>query len=141
MPAGYSSTPFAKKLGLKPGYIIKLVNVPEYYFSLFTDLPAQLAEANKAETKKNFIHFFTKDKAELLEVLPRLKSELLPDGMIWVAWVKKSAGVATDVDESAVRNAALSIGLVDIKVCAIDEIWSGLKLVVPLKDRANSFCE
>jgi hypothetical protein len=133
--AGYSGTPLAKKLGIKPGFEIKLLNAPEYYFELFTDLPAGLSVNQNTTAKKDFIHFFTKQKEEYLTVLPELILELKPAGMIWVSWPKKSSKVATDVTEDIIRNYALQIGLVDIKVCALDDIWSGLKLVIPVKDR------
>lgn len=135
MAAGYSQTPLAKKLGIKPGFTIRLINAPEHYFSLFTDLTANIKQADTKAGKKNFIHFFSKDAAELLKVLPALKKELVPDGMIWVSWPKKASKVTTDVTEELIRNTALSNGLVDIKVCAVDETWSGLKLVIPVKDR------
>jgi hypothetical protein len=133
--AGYSGTPLAKKLGIKPGFEIKLINAPEHYFELFTDLPAGLSVNQNAPAKKDFIHFFTKQKEEYLSVLPELMRELKPAGIIWVSWPKKSSKVAMDVTEDIIRNYALQIGLVDIKVCAVDEIWSGLKLVIPVKDR------
>ena len=133
--AGYSSTPLAKKLGIKQGFKIKLVNAPAYYFELFADMPADLTIANTAKKELNFIHFFTKDSAELMQNLPVLKSEIVPNGMIWVSWPKKASQVATDVNEQAIRDLALSIGLVDIKVCAVDDTWSALKLVVPVKAR------
>jgi hypothetical protein len=133
--AGYSGTPLAKKLGIRDGFIIRLINRPEHYFDLFTDLPGDLILTDDAKKKKNFIHFFTKDAKELLKVLPCLRQEILPDGMIWVSWPKKSSKVLTDVSENLVRNTALANGLVDIKVCAVDETWSGLKMVIPVKDR------
>ena len=133
--AGYSGTQLAKKLGIKEGFKIRLINEPEYYYELFSDLPAELSILGKGKDKKNFIHFFTKDFEELNKVLPTLKNELVPDGMIWVSWPKKSSKVVSDVSENQVRDLALQSGLVDIKVCAVDEVWSGLKLVIPVKDR------
>jgi len=133
--AGYSGTPLAKKLGIKAGFIINLVNAPEHYFELFTDLPAELEFSDDPEIKKDFIHFFTLQKEEYITLLPALKSQLKPDGMIWASWPKKSSKVVTDITEDIIRNYAIEIGLVDIKVCAVDEIWSGLKLVIPVKDR------
>ncbi len=134
--AGYSSTPLAKKLGIKPGFNISLVNAPDYYFELFTDLPANLTFADKDKNfKRDFIHFFTQLKDEYLANLPLLKQQLKPDGMIWVSWPKKASKVITDITEDIIRNYALEVGLVDIKVCAVDEVWSGLKLVIPVKDR------
>jgi len=133
--AGYSGAPLAKKLGIKAGFIINLVNAPEHYFELFTDLPAELEFSDDPEIKKDFIHFFTLQKEEYITLLPALKSQLKPDGMIWASWPKKSSKVVTDITEDIIRNYAIEIGLVDIKVCAVDEIWSGLKLVIPVKDR------
>lgn len=135
LPAGYSGTPLAKKLGLKAGFQIKLVNPPEYYFNLFDDLPAGLNFKNDQGVKKDFIHFFTKNENEYIKILLFLKEEIKPNGMIWVSWPKKSSKIITDITEDMIRNYAIKIGLVDIKVCAVNEIWSGLKLVIPVKDR------
>ncbi len=133
--AGYSGTPLAKKLGIKEGLTIRVINAPEYYFQLFTDFPADVEMTTKKSAKKNFIHFFTDSAAELMKLLPGLKKEIEQNGMIWVSWPKKASKVPTDVTEDIVRGFALEIGLVDVKVCAIDDIWSGLKLVIPVKDR------
>ncbi|CAN5669874.1 DUF3052 family protein [soil metagenome] len=135
--AGYSQTPLAKKLGLKDGFIIRLINQPTHYFSLFTYLPDDLNIEDDTAVKKNLIHFFTTSKTELEQQLISLKNELVPNGMIWVSWPKKASKINTDVTEDIIRNHALSIGLVDIKVCAVDETWSGLKLVIPIKDRVK----
>ena len=134
-PAGYSGTPLSKKLGIKPGFHIKLINAPEYYFDLFTDLPADLNFKDDPNTKKDFVHFFTKQEDEFIKTLPLLKDQLKSNGMIWVSWPKKASKIATDITEDTIRNYAIKIGLVDIKVCAVDETWSGLKLVIPVKDR------
>ena len=137
--AGYSGTPLAKKLGIKESFNIKVINQPDYYLDLFSDLPASAkiiygSVANDDE-KKNLIHYFTKESGELGKSIVKLKSEIKQDGIIWVSWPKKSSKVPTDITEDVVREIALKNGLVDIKVCAIDEIWSGLKLVIPVKDR------
>lgn len=132
--AGYSGTPLAKKLGIKAGTSVKLINAPEYYFDLFTDWPINVS-VNLDERPSDVIHFFTLSSIELTENLLNLKNDLKPNGCIWVSWPKKSSKVATDVTENMIRDHAISIGLVDIKVCAVDEIWSGLKMVIPLKDR------
>lgn len=134
---GYSQTPLAKKLGLKDGFIIRLINQPAHYLSLFTNLPDDLNIEDDTDVKKNLIHFFTTSKTELEQQLISLKNELVPNGMIWVSWPKKAAKINTDATEDIIRNHALSIGLVDIKVCAVDETWSGLKLVIPVKDRVK----
>lgn len=133
--AGYSGTPLAKKLGIKQGFSIMVINAPPYYFDLFTDLPVELIVNDKSSHKKDFIHFFTKRKEEYVLALPGLKDQLKPNGMIWISWPKKASKIDTDIIEDLVRHHALKTGLVDIKVCAVDEIWSGLKLVIPVKDR------
>src|SRR5689334_20880886 len=123
---GYSATPLAKKLGIKNGYVIKLVNEPSYFLKLFDNLPEVKVVKDK-KTLKNFVHYFTKELGLLSKDLPLLKNEIVPDGMIWVSWPKKTSKVETDVTEALVRKIALEEGLVDIKVCAVDEVWSGLK--------------
>lgn len=135
--AGYSKTPLAKKLGIKAGFNIKLINAPEYYFDLFTDMPEAINVSKDSEVKKDLIHLFTKSTAELNKIFPGLKKEIVPKGIIWVSWPKKSAKIITDVNENIIRDTGLGCGLVDIKVCAIDEIWSGLKFVIPVKDRTS----
>ena len=130
---GYSGTPLAKKLGIKSNFKIKLVNPPDYYFKLFSDLPENMKEVK--DTKKDFIHYFAKDAETLNKEIKGLKNELEQNGMIWISWYKKSSKIPTDVTENIIRDIALKNGLVDIKVCAVDEIWSGLKLVIPVKDR------
>ena len=134
MKAGYSGTPLAKKLGIKYGFKISLINQPDYYFKLFTDLPP-LQLLNDSKTKKDFIHFFIKDAATLNKEIQKLKKEIEPNGMIWISWPKKSSKIQSDITENIVRSIALRNDLVDIKVCAIDKIWSGLKLVIPVKQR------
>ncbi len=134
-PAGYSGTPLAKKLGIKAGFNIVLINAPVHYFSLFTDLPPDLTINNGELANKDFIHFFTKQKDEYLDLLPKLKGHIKPNGMIWISWPKKASKVATDITEDIIRNFAVQSGLVDIKVCAVDEVWSGLKLVIPVAKR------
>jgi hypothetical protein len=133
--AGYSATPLAKKLGIKEGFQIRLINIPDYYFSLFTDLPANLIIADYPSEDLDFVHLFTKQQSEFLKLLPDIKSAIKQNGIIWVSWPKKASKVPTDITEDMIRNYALQIGLVDIKVCAVDEIWSGLKLVIPVKNR------
>lgn len=131
--AGYSQTPLVKKLGLKKGYKLVLINQPDYYFNLLDDLPdVRLADENE---QADFLHFFTKDIKELKEQLPVLKSRMKKDGTLWVSWPKKASKVPTTVDESLVRAAGLATGLVDVKICAVDEIWSGLKFMYRTKDR------
>ncbi|TFF34936.1 DUF3052 family protein [Mucilaginibacter psychrotolerans] len=133
--AGYSSTPLAKKLGIKPGFRVKLINQPAHYFYLFTDMPPDINLIDDDATAVNLIHYFTKENNELIELLPALKQQITKDGIIWVSWPKKASKVVTDITEDKIRNYGLEIGLVDVKVCAVDEVWSGLKLVFRLRDR------
>lgn len=133
--AGYSGTPLAKKLGIKEGFKIRLVNHPSYYFDLFTDFPNEITIKKESKSPKDFVHYFTKKSTDLRKDIKTLRSEIFPDGILWISWPKKASKVETDVTEDVIRNLALKNGLVDVKVCALDEVWSGLKLVVPLKER------
>ena len=133
-PSGYSGTPLAKKLGIKEGFTVSIINQPDYYFNLFTDLP-EIKITEDKKTKKDFIHYFVTKEKELVKNIKSLKEEIVQNGMIWISWPKKSSKVETDITEDAIRNRALKNGLVDVKVCAVDEVWSGLKLVIPIKER------
>jgi hypothetical protein len=137
-PSGYSGTPLAKKLGIKAGFKIRLVNQPAYYFDLFTDMPENVTVLNHKESHTGLIHYFTKIEADLQKDILSLRNEVYPNGTIWISWPKKAAKIETDVTEDVIRRIALNNGLVDVKVCAVDETWSGLKLVIPLKDRNAS---
>jgi len=134
--AGYSGTPLPKKLGIKAGFRVHLANAPA---EVRAELGAELAEC--AEVKQgdglDFAMIFTKSRAELAKEFPRVAKRLAPAGMLWVSWPKKSSGVATDLNENIVRDVGLDGGLVDVKVCAVTEVWSGLKFVRRLKDRGN----
>lgn len=132
---GYSGTPLARKLGIKEGFKIRLVDQPDYYFDLFADLPETLNILKDKKIKKNLIHYFTKSAAALRKDIVALRNEIEPNGMIWISWPKKASKIATDITEDTIRELALKNGLIDIKVCAVDETWSGLKLVIPVKDR------
>lgn len=134
MSVGYSGTPLVKKLGIKEGFEILLINEPVNYIDLLRDLPDGVSRVT-AEMPADFIHFFTKDNAELRNVLPQLKLLLKKNGMLWISWPKKTSKVISNVSDSIVRDAGLGVGLVDIKVCAVDEVWSGLKFVFRTKDR------
>lgn len=136
MPSGYSGTPLVKKLGIKPGFSMLLKYRPANYFSLLEELPPDVAyrETDDGPTV-DFIHFFVKDAGILVQEFPNLKSLLGKNGLMWVSWPKKAAKVVTDVDGNLVREVGLSNGLVDIKVCAVDEIWSGLKFVYRVNER------
>ena len=132
---GYSGTPLAKKLGIKQGFKVMLINAPDHYMELFTDMPSDVYFESDETFKKDLIHFFTSKNDELLTQLPGLKTMIKPNGMIWVSWPKKASRVLSDVTEDLIRDLAFRIGLVDVKVCAVDETWSGLKLVISVKDR------
>lgn len=133
--AGYSKKSLLDKLGIKDGFIVLFIQSPENYFELLGKLPPNLEQKKKMKGEFDFIHFFTKDKKELIESLPKFQKVLKQSGMIWVSWPKAASKIKTDVNENTVRELALSIGLVDIKVCAIDETWSGLKLVIRKENR------
>ncbi|HTL80477.1 MAG TPA: DUF3052 family protein [Bacteroidia bacterium] len=133
--AGYSGTPLAKKLGIKENCRMRLIGEPENYFDLFDDLPSEIKILDDLDTKKDIIHYFTKHAGELNDNMKLLRNEIKEDGAIWISWPKKTSKIETDVDEHVVRTLALRNGLVDVKVCAIDDVWSGLKLVIRLKDR------
>ncbi|HEX5153696.1 MAG TPA: hypothetical protein VFW07_19755 [Parafilimonas sp.] len=135
--AGYSSTPLAKKLGIKPQYTMRLINAPGYYFELFADMPDDVNILTDKKIKKNFIHLFVKKLSELEKYIFEIKNEIEQDGIIWVSWYKKSSKIPTDITEDKIRAIALSNGLVDVKVCAVDDVWSGLKLVIPVKSRIS----
>ena len=140
MAAGYSNTPLFKKLGMKEGFTVKLINAPRNYKELIGDLSEGVVFGAKGRSEEgagglDLIHFFTNSASELEKVLPVIKQEIKKDGTIWVSWYKKSSGKPTEVTENMVRDTGLAIGLVDVKICAVDEDWSGLKLVFRLKDR------
>jgi hypothetical protein len=133
--SGYSGTPLAKKLGIKNGFNIKIVNHPDYYFELFSDFPALTQHINDVNTKKDFIHYFANTISDLNKDIYQLRQEIEQNGIIWISWPKKSSKVETDLNGNVVREIGLKTGLVDIKVCAVDETWSGLKFVIPVLNR------
>ena len=134
--AGYSSTPLWKKLGYKADVEVYLDNAPRGYVALL-DLPAGLSAQWLDKPKRNvpFVHLFTDKAATLKRKLCKLRKLVAADGVIWVSWPKKSSGVVTDITEDVIRAIALPLGLVDIKVCAIDDVWSGLKLMIRKTER------
>jgi hypothetical protein len=134
--AGYSGTPLAKKLGIKENFKARFIHIPDNYFELLSIGPEEIQIVENIRIKKDFIHFFTKKRTELYSLLPGLKEEIVANGMIWISWPKKASKILSDITEDIIRNYALEIGLVDIKVCAVDESWSGLKLVIPVKLRS-----
>ena len=128
--AGYSGTPLAQKLGVKEGSHVLLVGVPAGYLALLRPLPDGVHFGSRISEVTDIVHVFSTRRTELQRMLVRYRQKLKPTGAIWVSWPKKSAKVHTDITEDVVRELALPLGLVDVKVCAIDEVWSGLKLVV-----------
>lgn len=136
MPTGYSVTPLIKKLGIKSGNSILLVNEPDHYLDLLGSLPDDVTSLKEeSAVSADFIHLFVGDEQALHNMFPPLKSKLDKNGMIWVSWIKKSSKMETDISENDVRDLGLQIGLVDIKICAVDEDWSGLKFVYRKEDR------
>ena len=128
--AGYSGTPLAKKLGIKPGSRVLLAGEPDNYRKLIEPLPDGVTFESRLSDSTHIVHVFSAKKAELAKALKSYRAKLAADGAVWVSWPKKSAKVPTDITEDTVRELALPLGFVDIKVCAVDETWSGLKLVV-----------
>ena len=128
--AGYSGTPLAKKLGIKPGSRVLLAGAPSNYRELLEPLPDGVTFVPRLSESTDLVHFFSAKKAALAKALRAYRPKLAPAGVVWVSWPKKSANVPTDITESTIRELALPLGFVDIKVCAVDETWSGLKLVI-----------
>lgn len=129
--AGYSGKPLAQKLGIKAGFAVALIDAPRNYRTLLGPLPDGV-RFSKVEAEPQLIHYFCRERAHLAKDLPVLRRKMRDDAMLWISWPKKSAGVATTVTEDVVRELALPLGLVDTKVCAVDETWSALRLVVRL---------
>jgi|SRR5215813_244478 len=128
--SGYSGTSLVRKLGIKPFSRVALVDAPKGYTALLQPLPEGVVFQRVASNGSDIVHIFTRDKEALAGQLAGLRSKLRPEAVIWVSWPKKAANVATTVSENAIREAALPLGFVDVKVCAVDEVWSGLKLVI-----------
>jgi hypothetical protein len=133
--AGYSGTPLAKKLGIKPGHRVAFPAAPEGFRDLLGALPDDVDVRSRARGPLDVIVFFTTRRAELDRRLPSLRRALDPGGGLWIAWPKRASGVKTDMTEDVARDLGYANALVDNKVCAIDETWSGLRLVIRLKDR------
>jgi hypothetical protein len=132
--AGYSGTPLIKKLGIKPGFKVVFVNAPAGFVDTL-DLPKEVIVSRAARTELDFVLLFVKSQKELKQKFSLLAAKLTPSGMLWVSWPKKTSGVPSDLNENIVRDIGLAGGMVDVKVCAVDDIWSGLKFVFRLKDR------
>lgn len=133
--AGYSGRSLVEKLGIKPGTRIAIINAPRGYRKTLGELPKGVTVASAARGFFPFIQFFVVDRAVAERELPRLLRALEPAGALWISWPKKTSGVATDITEDVIRAVALPTGLVDVKVAAVDDVWSGLKLVRRLANR------
>ncbi|HET7891221.1 MAG TPA: DUF3052 domain-containing protein [Candidatus Sulfotelmatobacter sp.] len=132
---GYSGTPLPKKLGIKPGFRVCLVEAPPEVRRELKAMLTGCVDGSDGKAPLDFAMVFTKSKTALIKEFDRIARMLAPAGMLWISWPKKSSGVATDLDENKVREIGLAAGLVDVKVCAVTEVWSGLKFVRRLKDR------
>jgi hypothetical protein len=134
--SGYSGTPLWKKLGCKNGMSAHVDGGPNNYISLLA-LPTDVAVTwlPSAKSDIEFVHLFATSASNLKRKLESYRKKIVPSGVIWVSWPKKSSGVKTDVSEDTIRDVALPMGLVDVKVCAVDEVWSGLKLMIRKKER------
>jgi hypothetical protein len=132
---GYSGTPLPKKLGIKDEFRVHFVGAPADVLAELKNSLKSCETIRDGKAPLDFAMVFTKAKSELAKEFKRISKQLVPAGMLWVSWPKKSSGVATDLDENIVREIGLAAGLVDVKVCAVTEVWSGLKFVRRLKDR------
>ena len=130
MPAGYSGTPLPKKLGITKSSRVALIGAPSEYESLLGKVPAGAVLGASLSQKTDLVHVFVTQRKELAAHLAMLRRKLRDDAAVWVSWPKKSSKVATTVTEDVIRELAIPLGFVDIKVCAVSEVWSGLKLVV-----------
>jgi hypothetical protein len=133
--AGYSATPLQKKLGIKEDLTIFILQPPENYFDWISPLPEGVKIKPKLSGQIDFIHLFVKDQKVFTKEFIRSKKYMKKEGLMWISWPKKASKVPTDLDENIIREFGLKNGLVDVKVCAVDEVWSGLKFVYRVKDR------
>ena len=133
--AGYSGTPLAQKLGIKEGQKVATIGVPVGYRKLLSPLPEKVTFTREIKDGATFVHLFVSDRKAMERELKRLRKLIADNGVLWVSWPKKSSGVTTDVTEDIIREVALPLGFVDVKVCAVDETWSGLKLMVRRENR------
>ena len=132
--AGYSGTPLVKKLGVKENFHVAFVNAPDGYEKTL-ELPSALIVSSRSKKPLDFVQLFVKTRHELEHKFLQYSARLNPSAMFWISWPKKSSGVATDLTENVIRAIGLANGMVDVKVCAVDDVWSGLKFVFRLKDR------
>ena len=135
--AGYSQTPLPQKLGIKPGLTVVTINAPANYRRLLGTTQGVTFSA-RLKPDSDLVHVFVRKRSELANRLPVLREKIADTGIVWVSWPKRSSGVPTDVTEDVIRDIALPLGLVDVKVCAIDETWSGLKLMIRRTNRKVS---
>lgn len=136
-PAGYSGTPLAKKLGISDGTLVTTMGAPTNYKALLDPIPADVRITTSAPERADVVHVFTTRRDQLATTLGRLSPTIRNDAAVWVSWPKKASKVDTDITEDVIRELALPLGFVDIKVCAVDAVWSGLKLVIRKADRAG----
>lgn len=136
-PVPHRPSRLNRKLGLKPGARMAVLNPPDRYWDLVHPLPDGVAVAGPRAKKLDFVHVFVERRAELARALPKLMPRIKPDAMIWVSWPKRTSGFDSDMSEDVIREIALPLGLVDVKVCAVDEVWSGLKLVIRAEQRPD----
>ena len=135
MTADYSGTPLPQKLGIKPGRTVVTINAPKNYRRLLGTIPERVTFSDRLRPDSSFAHVFIEKRRELEKRLAVLRQKIADTGTVWVSWPKRSSGVPTDVTEDVVRAVALPLGFVDVKVCAIDETWSGLKLMIRRENR------
>lgn len=135
--AGYSTTPLPQKLGIKPGTIVVAIDAPDNYRKLLGQIPSGVNFATRPVGKTRFVHLFATERRSLQTHLQSLRQKIADDAAIWVSWPKKSSGVPTDISEDVIRSVALPLGFVDIKVCAVDDTWSGLKLMIRRDNRKS----
>lgn len=133
--SGYSKRSLIEKLGIKPGASLALLAAPDSYAATLGVLPSGARASASLDGRKDFIQFFTTSKAELDRKFPALMRHTVTNGAVWISWPKVASKLPTDLNENVVREIGLRNGMVDVKVCAVDEIWSGLKFVYRLKDR------
>lgn len=133
--AGYSGTPLAQKLGIKADQQVAAIGAPKGYRKLLAPLPKGVAFTTEIAAEAPFIHLFVMERQDLKKKLTRLRPLLADAGVLWVSWPKKSSGVVTDITEDVIREVCLPLGFVDVKVCAVNETWSGLKLMIRRANR------
>ena len=133
--AGYSGTPLVKKLGIKPTYKVYMNNAPENYFDWISPLPDKVVVLSRLQKECDFIHLFVTRNISFQQLFLKSKKYLKKEGMLWISWPKKASKQSTDLDENVIRKFGLENGMVDVKVCAVDDVWSGLKFMFRIIDR------